>query len=67
MKGLDQFLIQLQGVGIIGAFCVATSFIILFTLKKTIGLRVSRDEEVEGLDEHEHGMSAYPDFRMNQH
>lgn len=67
MKGLDQFLIQLQGVGIIGAFCIATSFIILFTLKKTIGIRVSRDEEVEGLDEHEHGMSAYPDFRMNQH
>jgi Amt family ammonium transporter len=54
-------------VGIIGAFCLISAFIILFTLKKTIGLRVSKREEVEGLDNAEHGMSAYPDFRLNQH
>jgi Amt family ammonium transporter len=65
--GVDQFIYQLTGVGIVGAFCVASAWIILFTLKKTIGLRVSKQEELEGLDLHEHGMDAYSDFRMNQH
>ncbi|MDG1503503.1 MAG: ammonium transporter [Flavicella sp.] len=67
MASTEQFLTQLTGVAIVGAFCLATSFIILFTIKKTMGLRVSEKEEIEGLDEHEHGMSAYPDYRMNDH
>jgi Amt family ammonium transporter len=46
---------------------IASSFLILFTLKKTVGIRVSEKEELEGLDLHEHGMSAYSDFRMNEH
>jgi len=65
--GLTQLGNQAIGILAIGAFCVTTSFIILFTLKKTIGLRVSEIEEIDGLDIHEHGMSAYPDFRMNEH
>lgn len=65
--GMGQFLNQLIGVAAVGAFCLITSFIILFTIKKTIGIRVSEKEEIEGLDLHEHGMSAYPDFRMNEH
>ncbi len=65
MASAEQFLTQLTGVAIVGAFCLATSFIILFTIKKTMGLRVSEKEEIEGLDEHEHGMNAYPDYRMN--
>jgi len=65
--GGHQFLMQLEGIAIVGVFCLTTSFIILYTLKKTIGIRVSKDEEIEGLDSAEHGMSAYPDFRMNQH
>ncbi|WGK64086.1 ammonium transporter [Croceiramulus getboli] len=67
MAGLDQLLIQLAGVGLIGLFCVLTSFIIIFTLKKTVGIRVSEREELEGLDQHEHAMDAYPDFRLNEH
>ena len=67
MAGFDQFLIQLIGVGIVGAFCVATSFIILMIVKSTTGLRVDKDEELNGLDLSEHGMDAYADFRMNQH
>ncbi len=67
MASGSQFLTQLTGVGIIGAFCLISAFLILFTLKKTIGLRVSKSEEIEGLDNAEHGMSAYPDFRLNQH
>ena len=58
---------QLYGVLIVGGFCVVTSIIILGVLKVTLGLRVSKEEEVEGLDIHEHGMDAYADFRMNDH
>jgi len=67
MAGLNQFLIQLAGVGIIGLFCVSTAAIILVTIKATIGIRVSREEEIKGLDLAEHGMDAYADFRLNQH
>ena len=67
LASVSQFISQLFGVVTIGGFCLTTSFIILFTLKKTMGLRVSKSEELEGLDSSEHGMSAYPDFRLNQH
>jgi len=60
-------LIQLTGVACYAVFCIITSFLIIFTLKKTIGIRVSEREELEGLDAHEHGMDAYPDFRLNEH
>ena len=67
MASFNQFIIQLIGVGIVGAFSCVTAFIILFTIKKTIGLRVEADEELKGLDLMEHGMDAYSDFRLNQH
>lgn len=65
--GFAQLGHQAVGVAAVGAFCLVTSFSLLFLLKKTIGLRVSELEEIEGLDLHEHGMNAYPDFRMNDH
>jgi Amt family ammonium transporter len=65
--GGDQFLYQLAGVGAVAFFCSLSAFIIIYTLKKTVGIRVSKEEELDGLDLHEHGMDAYPDFRMNQH
>ena len=61
------FLAQLIGVACYAGFCLVTSFIIIFTLKKVVGIRVSEKEELEGLDVHEHGMEAYPDFRSNDH
>ena len=67
LASFDQFLVQLAGVGAAGVFCTVFGFLILFVLKKTIGLRVSENEELQGLDIHEHGMDAYADFRMNQH
>jgi len=67
LAGADQFISQLIGVGSYAAFCLTTSFIIIYTLKKTMGIRVSEKEELEGLDTHEHGMDAYPDFRLNEH
>jgi len=63
--GLEQIKIQLIGIAVIGVFCVVCAFIILFAIKKTIGLRVSEKEEIEGLDMHEHGMSAYAGFGSN--
>ncbi|CAI8231050.1 MAG: Ammonia channel [Flavobacteriaceae bacterium] len=66
--GTEQFLIQLAGVSIVAAFCCAFSFGFLSLIKKIWGLRVNREEELDGLDQAEHGgMTAYADFRMNQH
>jgi Amt family ammonium transporter len=44
LASFDQFLIQLAGVGIVGAFCVTCSFIILFIVKSNVGLRVDKEE-----------------------
>ncbi len=63
----EQLLTQFYGVAIIGAFCVVSTLIILGILKLVMGIRVSNEEEIDGLDLHEHGIDAYPDFRMNQH
>jgi len=62
MAGFDQLLTQLAGVGIIGAFCCISAFVILSIIKATMGLRMEEKEETEGLDVHEHGMDAYAEF-----
>jgi Amt family ammonium transporter len=67
LAGIDQFISQLIGVVSYALFCILSTFIIIFTLKKTVGIRVSEREELEGLDAHEHRMDAYPDFRLNEH
>ncbi|NQW37372.1 MAG: ammonium transporter [Flavobacteriales bacterium] len=67
LAGFTQFSHQLIGVAVYAIFCSTTAYIILYTLKKTVGIRVSEREEIEGLDLHEHGMEAYPDFRSNEH
>jgi len=58
-----QLLVQLQGVLLVGAFTVVLSGLAWYALKKTIGIRVTRDEELMGLDIGEHGNEAYPDFQ----
>jgi Amt family ammonium transporter len=69
MAGLDQLLVQLAGVGIIGAFSVICATVIILIVKAVSGgsIRVSKEEELKGLDLTEHGMDAYADFRLNQH
>jgi len=67
LSGWNQFLSQLKGVGAYAAFCIISSLAIIYVLKITIGIRVSEKEEIEGLDNHEHGMKAYSDFRLNEH
>ncbi|HEU4478815.1 MAG TPA: ammonium transporter [Pyrinomonadaceae bacterium] len=53
---------QLAGIVGVGAFVFTTSLIVWNIIKATIGVRVSAEEEVEGLDIGEHGNMAYPDF-----
>jgi Amt family ammonium transporter len=68
LAGWHQTLIQLSGIAIIGSFTFTFAFGIWLGLKKTTGIRVSQEEEKEGLDIGEHGMSAYPDFeRISQY
>lgn len=59
LAGWSQFFNQIIGVLAVGIFCVSSSFVILFAIKKSIGLRVTEKEEIEGLDTHEHGTAAY--------
>lgn len=67
LAGVDQLISQVVGIASYAILCIVSSFIILYVLKKTVGIRVSEKEELEGLDGYEHGMDAYPDFRMNEH
>jgi Amt family ammonium transporter len=52
------------GILAVGAFVFPSSFLVWYVLKKTIGIRVSLKEEIQGLDFGEHGNSAYPDFAI---
>lgn len=62
LAGWGQLYSQLLGVAAVGLFCFATSSLIFFSLKRTVGIRVHENEETEGLDINEHSMRAYPDF-----
>jgi Amt family ammonium transporter len=66
LAGGQQLIYQLTGVASVGAFCCISAFIIIFALKKTVGIRVPKEEEIDGLDLAEHGMDAYADFRMSE-
>ena len=54
--------VELLGVLAVGAFTFVSSALVWLVLKKTCGIRVSPEEEIEGLDIGEHGNVAYPDF-----
>lgn len=58
---------QLTGVVAVGAAAFIFSLIVFGILKVVIGIRVSAEEEEEGLDIGEHGTSAYPDFAPRSH
>ncbi len=60
--GLGQFFAQLIGVLSVGGMTVLLSTIFWLVLKATLGIRVTRQEEIEGLDIGEHGMEAYSGF-----
>ena len=56
--------VQALGVLAYGVTCFPAAFLIVFVLKKTIGIRVSEEEELKGLDIGEHGMEAYAGFQF---
>ncbi|HPB81745.1 MAG TPA: ammonium transporter [Spirochaetota bacterium] len=56
--------IQAIGVFTVMAWVVVTCGLIFLIIKKTIGLRVTREEELKGLDIDEHGMESYAGFQI---
>ena len=56
-----QIVAQLISMGTLTAWAFGTGLVLFWALKKTMGLRASREEELEGLDEPEHGALAYPE------
>lgn len=53
---------QALGVLAVAAFAFGISFVVWYAIKKVMGVRVSREEEIQGLDIGEHGNQAYPEF-----
>lgn len=60
--GLELLGVQALGVLSVGAFVFVSTTIIWLLIKYTMGMRVSKKEEIEGLDIGEHGNKGYPDF-----
>ena len=62
--GIDLFLVQLLGVVAVFIWSFGLSAAMFLALKHTIGIRVTEEEEILGLDLVEHGADAYPDFTV---
>ncbi len=62
--GFKLLLTQITGVFSVFAWGIITALILFVVLKKTIGLRVSSEEELKGLDIEEHGMESYAGFQI---
>ncbi len=58
--------IQLMGVAMVLVWTVVTMLIVFKTIDKLIGLRVTDQEQLDGLDIHEHGIDAYAGFRYDK-
>ena len=59
--------VQLLGMGACFVWTFSMAFVMFKLIEKTIGLRVSAEEELEGLDLSEHGGNAYPDFDVTSY
>ncbi|MBK1856806.1 ammonium transporter [Cerasicoccus arenae] len=62
--GVAQLGIQLLGVASVFAFTFVSGYCLFWMIEKAVGLRVSAEEEMEGLDLGEHGNEAYADFQQ---
>jgi Amt family ammonium transporter len=60
--GAGLLMAQLAGVVGVGVFVLPVSLLVWKIIDATLGVRVSPEEEIEGLDVNEHGNIAYPDF-----
>ena len=61
--GPDQLISQLIGASAYSLWAAFFAFVVFWLMKKYIGLRVTKEEEIEGLDIAEHGIRAYPGKR----
>lgn len=59
LASMDQFLSQIIGIAAIGATTFILSFVIFYLIKLTMGVRVSAEHEMQGLDSNEHGIRGY--------
>lgn len=64
--GADQLITQLTGIVAVAGYVIVVSGICWVVLKATIGIRVSAEEEIEGLDIGEHGNNAYHGFVLEK-
>ena len=62
--GFTQIGIQIMGTVACAAFAMACMAVVFAAVKAIMGLRVSAEEEIRGLDIEEHGMEAYSDFQI---
>jgi Amt family ammonium transporter len=62
--GFKQLGVQIVGVGACFAWAFIIGLIMFLLIKKTVGLRVTEEEELKGLDIGEHGMEAYSGFQI---
>ena len=62
--GFRQLGVQALGVISVFGWAVLTAFVLFFAIKKTIGIRVTETEELQGLDIGEHGSEAYAGFQI---
>ncbi len=62
----EQLIVQILGAAAVFAWGITVSFVLFMILKKTVGLRVSEDEELKGLDITEHGSESYYGFQIFQ-
>ena len=61
--GTDQLIAQVIGNAAIGIGVFAAAMVLMYAVKATGTLRISKEGEIEGLDMHEHGGPAYPDTK----
>jgi Amt family ammonium transporter len=60
--GAEQLIIQLKGILAVGVYTLIVSAVVWVIIKAVLGLRVTPEEEIEGLDHGEHGNEAYHGF-----
>ena len=65
--GWNQFIAQVEGNAAIGIGVFVVAMIMMYAVKATGTLRISKEGEIEGLDLHEHGGTAYPDTKTSSH
>ena len=59
MASWSQLGTQALGIVVVGAAAFTSAYLLFYLLKITVGIRVTKEHEIEGLDSHEHGIRGY--------